>query len=76
MAWLSLVLLVIKFLNSLTAYLHDRQIIKAAEAEATQKILTAARGAADDIKSKMDDAARAATPPVGVPVKDEPYQRD
>lgn len=76
MPWLSLVVIIIKFLNTLTTYLHDRQIIKGAEADATQKILTAARGAADDIKSQMDAAARAAAPPVGVPVNDDPYQRD
>jgi hypothetical protein len=76
MSWLSLVLVIMKFINTITEYLRDQRIIKAAEAEATSRILEAARNQADEIKRQMDAAARAATPPVGVPVDKDPYQRD
>jgi hypothetical protein len=75
-SWLSLVFAVLQLILLSARWLERAKIISEADAAATARLISAAKEAADAITNQMDAAARRATPPAGVPVNDDPYERD
>jgi hypothetical protein len=75
-AWVSIVLACLQLAVLIARYLERAKILSEADAAATARLLQVAKDETAKIKTEMDDAARRSTPAPGMPVKDDPYERD
>jgi hypothetical protein len=75
-AWISIVLACLQLAVLIARYLERAKLLSEADAQATARLLQVAKDETARIKTEMDDAARRATPAPGVPVNDDPFERD